>query len=125
MTMIERLFFSWESQASQYPLDGPPGVISYFAGDVGAAEPVDCLLWRDGGGVLVGILNHYPIDYPPLERAGNFLVFVREDQRLQGIGSALLDEARRRWTIDLTQQLYTVDGHKFITHYVRHRERLS
>ncbi len=71
---------SWEGQAEQYPPAGEPG-IGYFAGDAGFAQPVDCLLWRDETGALRGILNHYPVDMPPWEQAGNLTVLVQPGWR--------------------------------------------
>jgi GNAT superfamily N-acetyltransferase len=112
---------SWEGQAAQYPPTGEPG-IGYFAGDAGYNKPVDCLLRRDGTGLLRGILNHYPVDMPPWEKAGNVTVLVQPGWRRNGIASALLDEARRRWPIDLTAQTYTDNGRRFIAAYRRRRE---
>jgi uncharacterized protein YndB with AHSA1/START domain len=88
--------FTWESQAAQYPPSGPPG-ISYFRGDLSEGLFVDCLLYRDETGELVGILNHYPTDFPPHEREGDENVWVRPDRRRQGVGSALITEAFLRW----------------------------
>lgn len=110
--------FTWESQAAQYPPSGQPGV-SYFRGDVsddgyGPGAYVDCLLFRDASGVLVGVLNHYPADFPPYESAGNVLVLVRDDRRRRGIGTALLREAMTRWPVDLYAQRYTETGADFV-----------
>jgi uncharacterized protein YndB with AHSA1/START domain len=88
--------YTWESQAAQYPPSGPPG-ISYVRGNVSDEVFVDCLLYRDETGELVGILNHYPVDLPPLEREGDQNIWVRPDRRRQGIGSALMTEASLRW----------------------------
>ena len=47
--------YSWASQAMQYPDKGSPG-IGYFAGEVGGGlPPVDCLLYRDDDGTVIGI----------------------------------------------------------------------
>jgi GNAT superfamily N-acetyltransferase len=87
---------SWESQAAQYSRKGPPG-ISYFRGQVTDDYHVDCLLYRDEDGELVGILNHYPADFPPYEREADINVWVRPDRRRRGIGTALGLEAASRW----------------------------
>ncbi len=91
----ERMY-SWESQAAQYPPSGPPG-FSYFRGNVSDELYVDCLLYRDQAGELVGILNHYPTDIPPHEREGDGNIWVRPDRRRQGIGSSLVTESFIRW----------------------------
>jgi uncharacterized protein YndB with AHSA1/START domain len=92
----DQQMYPWESQAAQYPPTGPPGV-SYFRGDVNKELYVDCLLYRDETGALVGILNRYPTAFPPHEREGDQNVWVRPDRRRQGIGTALLTEASFRW----------------------------
>lgn len=107
----------WWSQVQQYPEIGEPG-ISYFAGEIeGYDVPVDCLLFRDGEGRLRGILNHYAIDYPPWEKAGNVNVFVDPTAQRKGIGTALAREAQRRWgPINVEQQSYTLAGVALMKH---------
>ena len=104
------LLFSWESQASQYPAYGTPGV-TYFPG-VTEYGTVDCLLYRSDAGIVIGILNHYGFD-SPWEKTGNVNIWVRRDQRRKGIGTALITEADRRWPINLDQQRFTPDGVEF------------
>lgn len=103
--------FSFASQAEQYPRFGLPG-ISYFKGVV---DPyyVDCLLWRDDHGVILGILNHYP-QSNHWEESGNVNLFIHPDHKRQGIGTALVKECVARWgPIDLDQQDYTPEGAAF------------
>jgi GNAT superfamily N-acetyltransferase len=88
--------YSWESQLAQYSRTGPPG-ISYFSGRVTDEIFVDCLLYRDEAGEIVGILNHYPTDLPPHERQGGRNIWVHPGRRRQGIGTALLLEALIRF----------------------------
>jgi uncharacterized protein YndB with AHSA1/START domain len=88
--------YTWESQAAQYSPTGPPG-ISYFCGKLSDELFVDCLLYRDETGELVGILNHYPADLSSLEREGDQNIWVHPGRRRQGIGSALITEAFLRW----------------------------
>lgn len=117
--------FHWASQAEQYPRTGPAG-ISYFAGEVGDGfPPVDCLLYRGDEGTLLGILNHYSVDYPPWEKAGNVNLWVYPYAFHRGIGTALLDEAMRRWEIDLDQQRYTHAGAAFVTAYTSRKETMQ
>ena len=115
--------YSWASQVWQYPEYGVPG-LSYFLGRInrngstatdflGAGQKVDCLLWRDEHGLVIGVLNHYPTDFP-LERAGNVNVFIEPSHKRQGIGTALVAEANRRWgPINMDQQRYTPEGAAF------------
>jgi hypothetical protein len=116
-TLSSELLFSWNSQACQYPAEGPAGV-SYFRGNVSEVLWVDCLLYRNEAGQLLGILNHYPLDWPPFEKAGNINIWVCPEHLQQGIGTALLTEAFRRWPINLLQQRYTVAGLQFVRRFV-------
>ena len=95
-TVSDEQMYTWESQALQYPQTGPQG-ISYFRGELNAELHVDCLLYRDEAGELVGILNRYPTAFPPHEREGDQNIWVRPDRRRQGIGTALSREATIRW----------------------------
>lgn len=99
--------WAWESQKDQYPTSGPEG-ISYFKGEIDARTWVDCLLYFKGG-QLVGVLNHFPKDMGP-ERKGNVLVLVDPAFQRQGIGSALLTEAVKRWDVDPHRQDHTPAG---------------
>lgn len=112
-----RFILPWESQVHQYPETGDPG-ISYFRGDLTDGRWVDCLLWRDREGLLRGILNHYPVDVPPWERAGNFNIYVDPRFYRQGIGTELVTEADLRWSLDFEQQDYTPNGAKLVAKYL-------
>jgi GNAT superfamily N-acetyltransferase len=116
------LVYAWATQAPQYPPDGPPG-ISYFRGDVSPDVWVDCLLWRDEDGTLRGILNRYPTDIPPWEAQGNFNLWVDPDWHRQGIGTALITEADRRWSLDFEQQRYTLEGAALVARYLERQGR--
>lgn len=107
----DAITYSYESQVVQYPRLGAPG-IEYFAGkDEHHPVPVDCLLFRGEDGLIRGILNHYAIDYPPHEKAGNINLFVDPAHHREGIGTALVREANRRWgPINWNQQRYTAAG---------------
>ena len=104
---------TWDSQVCQYPLFGRPG-FCYFAGDVSAVHPgkppIDCLLWRDRDRRVQGILNSYPVDYPPLEAAGNVNLWVNPQHQREGIGTRLWVEAQDRWGVRLQQHRFTADG---------------
>ena len=101
----------WSQQVGQYPPKGPPG-ISYFKGVVDADIHVDCLLYRDKRGKLIGVLNHYAFDMPPYESKGNINVMVDPEHQGEGIGKLLLKEAMKRWDVNLAQQHWTPSGDK-------------
>jgi GNAT superfamily N-acetyltransferase len=116
---IPFMALSWMDQAPQYADVVPDGPgITYFKGVINETAWVDCLLSYDANLELVGILNHFPMD-TPWDAAGDITMFVRPDRYRRGIASALLDEARRRWTIDLDQQNFTHAGAAFINRYVQ------
>jgi len=111
--------FAWETQSGQYANVRPVGPgITHFIGRLVNGD-VDCLLMYDDELELVGIMNVFTVDMLPYERAGNFTVMVRPDRRRRGIATLLMDEARRRWTINFEQQDYSHDGSAFATRYVQ------
>ena len=117
VTIPDWAMLSWESQANQYPPFGEPGV-SYFKGDLPSGNYVDCLLWRDQGGILRGILNHYPFK-SKWEEIGNINVWVQPGHRRQGIATALMEEAMNRWPIDMRQQRYSAEGAALVERLMR------
>jgi len=108
-TVTDQTFLSWESQASQYPGHGPPG-ISYMRGQLTPTYHVDCLLYRDEAGMLLGILNHYPADLPPAQPKGSVNVWVHPAHRRSGVGRALILEAFERWEVRRYAQAFTKSG---------------
>jgi GNAT superfamily N-acetyltransferase len=121
VTVDPDLLLSWDSQVVQYPETGTPG-ITYFKGVVDDARYVDCLLWRADDGTLHGILNHYPFDLPPWERAGNFNLFVDPGWLRRGIGMALLTEGDAAWHFNFAQQDYTPNGARLVRKYLRSKQ---
>jgi GNAT superfamily N-acetyltransferase len=114
----------WDSQVGQYPAVGPPG-LSYFAGRTPRGV-IDCLLWRNEAGEVVGILNHYPFETPEGQQPGTFNVWVKPGWQRRGIASRLGDEAYRRWDIDVPLQKYTPEGAALAMHWVaRHQPDTS
>lgn len=113
--------YDWPSQVRQYAYRDAPGIgferhstaeMGAQLGDVIAV--IDCVLYRDENGLLVGILNHYDGNNP-MEAKDNVNLWVAPDHQRQGIGTALLREAFIRWPeIDLEQQRYTRQGVLFI-----------
>ncbi len=114
---INSIAFLWESQARQYPKNGTG--ITYFKGEFEDNTWVDCLLYYGYDNKLHGILNHYPCEIPPYQKAGSVNIQIRPDRRRKGIATALLDEAIKRFNINLEIQEYTPDGEKFIKKYKR------
>jgi GNAT superfamily N-acetyltransferase len=110
----------WDTQTQWYPPTGPPG-LSYFPGRTPAGT-IDCLLWRNEAGELVGILNHYPFRTPEGQEPGTFNVWVKPGWQRRGIASRLGDEAFRRWDIDIALQKYTPAGVALAEHWLaRHQ----
>lgn len=122
---IPWMVLNWGNQEWQYGDAQPtaPGIL-YFKGMV-RDDWVDCLLMYDENLELIGILNYYARDFPPWEVAGNVTMFTRPDRFRRGIASTLLDEARRRWPIDLDKQEFTRDGAAFVNRYVQQRKLLD
>lgn len=102
---------SWSSQVHQYPR-GRPGLTCFQATHEDyPLAPIDCLIERDRQGYVIGILNHFGHDMPPLERAGNVNVLVHPAMQRRGIGTRLLLTAMDLWPdIDLMAQTYTPAG---------------
>ena len=89
--------FTWESQAIQYPPNGEPG-ISHYRAELAPDVYVDCLLYRDDDGSLIGIFNFFPEGVPGLEQPRTAAVFVHPDHRRKGIATALMQERLARWS---------------------------
>ena len=116
-TLTNGIVFLWQNQARQYPRYGTG--ITYFKGVCEDDMWVDCLLYYGYDNELHGILNHYPFEMPPYQKTGSVNLQVRPDRRRKGIASALLDEAIKRFNVNLEDQEYTPDGERFIKNYVR------
>jgi len=104
--------FAWENQAGQYPEHGKG--IQYHMAITKKGLWVNCLLYYGDDLTLQGILNHYPFDFPPYQKRGSVNLQVRKDKRRNGIGTALLNEAIKRYKINLKRQEYTPLGSRFI-----------
>jgi hypothetical protein len=108
--------FSWESQANQHPRRGGPGIVHRHVvmAQRRGPSPIECLLFYkevkpNEPGYLVGIMYYYP-EGTDLERAGAINVWVKPNQRRQGIASILGVEAENRWDVDWSIQRYTREG---------------
>ena len=107
-------------QADHFAPTGEPG-ISWERHVLREYTPyviVHCLIWRDDSGVVRGILYYYPAGAPEhREEPHSVTMFVDPGHRRQGIGTALVTEALRRWhkTIDPDAQHYSADGLALVT----------
>jgi GNAT superfamily N-acetyltransferase len=108
LTATTEAILDWDTQVAWYPPHGPPG-LSYFPGHTPHGV-IDCLLWRNEAGEVVGIFNHYPFRTPEGQEPGTFNVWVKPGWQRRGIATRLADEALRRWPMDLTKQTYTAVG---------------
>ena len=124
---IPWMYLDWNNQAPQYARVVPsePGIVYYRGQDPGMVNWVDCLLMFDENLELVGILNMFNFDFPPLEKKGNVTMFTRPDRLRRGIGAALMDEARRRWVVDFDRQSFTREGAAFANRYVQQRSLMD
>lgn len=115
---VENFSAWWAKQVGQYPANGQEG-LSYFKGEMGD-KWVDCLLYRNKAGKLIGVLNHYPFNFPPYEIKGNINVMVDPKEQKKGIGKKLMAEAIKRWKdIDLYKQKWTPSGKYMLDSYIK------
>ena len=109
-TVDDTEMFSWESQAGQYPPLGPPG-ISTMRMRFEDGRWINCLLYRESGGSLVGILNHYPVDLPPWEQKFTINVWVHPAHRSKGIATEMvLGAMQEGWPISVEDLKVTGSG---------------
>lgn len=125
---IVELPYTWRSQERQFPKVGPPG-IGYAREEAANGKPVDCFVYRNRKGHVIGILYHYPEDsYETgfggavprgalLERAGNINVMVRPDRQRRGIATKLVRAAMVHGIpLRPEQQVYTPAGAELMRH---------
>jgi GNAT superfamily N-acetyltransferase len=104
----------WQTQARQYAPTGDPGITVEHHNICiqGHYTMVDCLLYRDHDGTLIGIWNHYN-ENNPLQAPGSCNLWVRPDRQRQGIATALLRRADELWDLH-DQDTYTAEGNAWI-----------
>lgn len=112
--ILNQMKHDWDSQAYQYPPTGEPGIslMSPTLNIQGHLTVIDCLLYRDEDGSLLGIFNHYN-DNNPLQPPGSANLWVRPDKQRQGIATALLRRADELWDL-YDQSSYTETGNAWI-----------
>lgn len=107
--------YSWESQERQFPKKGKPGL--HYECHTYLGRKIDCLLYRNNKGHLIGILYHYGqgmiFEGEQIEKPGNVNIWIRPNRQRRGIGTALFREATKRWSINPGQQRYTPEGLAF------------
>jgi GNAT superfamily N-acetyltransferase len=94
----------WQYSTKNRAEIGPAGMTQVDFTELG--RPVNSLEWRDGEGVLRGIINYYPKGLPASKRAGEVQLNVDPSARRQGIGMSLVKEAIRLWDIQAKKQRY-------------------
>lgn len=89
---------TWDQQAVQFPSQGEPGITyeQRVIGPPGSETVVDCLLYRDDDGILIGILAHYN-EGNPFQEPDTVNLLVKPDQQRKGVGKSLAREACTRW----------------------------
>lgn len=127
---ISRMSYDWRSQYLQFDRVGEPGLsyehheLPQLVRGVVHRNPVDCLLYRNRRGKLIGILYHYPEggimeNGYVLEKPGAINILVKPECQRQGIATKLADEAARRWVIDVTVQEHTPEGAAFANAWLK------
>lgn len=113
--------YTFSSQSPQFPETGEPG-LSYFAGVMDQYDvPVDCILYRNERGRLVGIGYHYPIDYAGMEQAGNIFVLTHPKYVRKGVAGKVLAELDKQYHVNFAQQKYSRQGLALVTAYLMKR----
>ncbi len=102
---------SWESQSTQYAPTGKPGI--HLEQHTVGNTVIDCLLFRNEDGELVGILNHYN-ENNHWQKPGSCNLWVHPDHQRQGIASALLRDAWHRWQLSYEHQNWSEEGNAWI-----------
>lgn len=123
-------YLGWNEQAPQYDrpdiVDRSPGV---HAWEVPLADSdgivIKVLLHYGSDGQLDGILDYFPLG-TPMDLPGDVLVLVKPTHRCRGIGTSLLNEARRLWPeINLRDQCFTPMGEALVDHILLLRHLLD
>lgn len=130
---IDHTIYSWDSQVKQYEKVGKPG-ISLFVGEISVGRVqvdgidimdalcnyVECLLYRNNKGHVIGILNYYRWGVEGFEDPGNVNIWVHPRRQRRGIGTALLAEAEKRFgPLNFEQQTYSTAGRALVTKYIQ------
>jgi GNAT superfamily N-acetyltransferase len=108
--------YDWGHEACQYAHYGTPGI--HLETHAFMQSVVDCLLYRDEAGLLIGILNHYN-ENNPYEGPGAMNVWVKPENQRQGIATELLRRANELWTLSNEHLKYTPDGDAWIESLVQ------
>ena len=106
----------WTGLYNLFPKTGPPGIEHRMDVDEGVWGPeavYESLLFYGPTGNFEGIFMYYPLKKPP-----EFFVIVHPECRRCGIGTQLLGEAVKRWSIDFGHSWYTTSGAELVKHFL-------
>lgn len=115
MKIIPEMNYDWDSQAIQYAATGKPGVHleTHTIGNGDSETEVDCLLYRDDDGQLIGILNHYN-ENNKLQKPDTGNLWVKPNCQHSGVATELLRAAANQWPDKVTEwfenQTFTTAG---------------
>jgi GNAT superfamily N-acetyltransferase len=117
--VVSGMKYGWASQARQYAPTGEPGIHLEQHDVPGVRGPtvVDCLLYRDDDGQLLGIFNHYN-ENNLWQKPGSCNLWVHPDHQRKGIATDLLREADKLWEL-ADQENYTPEGNAWIEGLVK------
>lgn len=106
----------WTRLYNLFPKTGSPGIEHRMDVDEGEWAPeavYESLLFYGPTGNFEGIILYYPLKKPP-----EFFVIVHPACRRCGIGTRLLGEAVKRWSIDFAHSCYTPGGAELVKHFL-------
>jgi GNAT superfamily N-acetyltransferase len=101
---------TWESLASSVPRKGPPGITHY-------AGVHQVLVYRDENGIFRGRVM-LESEWKNHGFELKLEILVDPDHWREGIGTALMNEAVKRWKINFRAQSYTPYGAVFFAKFL-------
>lgn len=123
----------WTSDLANYPKHGKSGIshrtllLPMELRDLPRITVINCSLFYDHDGLLVGRIHHYPLGmFNPAWAnkgevsmdVGECSIVIRKSERHQGYGMELLAAADRQWSLDFWCQRFTAEGRAFVVKYL-------